>query len=336
MGKAHATLVKVYYDGYDFSSKHNKIDLTIGRVELIRNVFGQVGVGRQTGLREFEFSHEGYIERGATAVEHILFNNIGVGDKIFTVCQTTGAEGQPAYSSKGIGLSYVPTHRIGELQGFVGAAYNQGDHIVRGTVMATGAKASSTVGTAWQFSPAAYDTQQGNLSYTTENSDKTFTDDAQDFADWESATPNAVYLIMITNDDTTVTWGYLGAKVSATEVKVYQDITLVTTGWNGQDPSAKTPLTYEIWTAARYLYALMHVTAVSGTSPTLDMVINSDEAVEMGSATPRFTFAQKTTIGSQWMTPISASMIDTYFQASWTIGGTDSPSFTVAVILAMQ
>ena len=71
MAKSHATLVKVYYDGYDFSSDHNSIDLKIGRVELTRNVFGQVGVGRQAGLPEFDITHEGYIERGAAAVDEL-------------------------------------------------------------------------------------------------------------------------------------------------------------------------------------------------------------------------------------------------------------------------
>ena len=335
MAKSHASLVKVYYDGYDFSSVHNRIDLTIGRVELIRNVFGQVGVGRQAGLPEFEIVHEGYIERGATAVEDIIIGNIGTADKIMTVCPTTGAVGEPAYSAKNVGLSYAPTHKIGELQGFVGAGFSQGDPIVRGQVLATGAKTETGNGAAKQFQ--IWDTEQGNLSYTTEGDDKTFTDDGQDFGDWDVSSGNAKYQIVIINDDSTVTWGYLGAEVSATEVKVYQEITLATSGWSGQDPTGKTPSTYAIRTAGQYLYGILHCTAVSGTNtPTITVKIQSDSTDAFSSASDRITFTAKTAIGSQWATKVSADTItDNYWRASWTVSGTN-PSLTVHCIAAIQ
>lgn len=335
MAKTFSSICKIYYEGYNLTSDHNKIDLTIGRVELDKSVFGNVGVARHAGLHTFEFSHEGFVTHGAGEVEALLFGDIGTADKTMTICLTTGAEGTTALFAKGVGLSYASTHQIGEMVGFVGAAYSQGDPARRGTVMATGAKASTAAGTARQFAHAIKDDEQGDLSYTTEGADKTFTDASQDFEDWESASPNAAYLIMVTNDDDSVSWGYLGAAVSATEIKVYEEITLATSGWNGTDPSAKTPVSYDVWEAGKYLYAAMHVVAVSGTDPTLDMIIRSDEAVEMESPSTRFTFAQKTAIGSQWMTPISADIIDTYFQASWTIGGTNNPTFTIAVVLAM-
>lgn len=335
MAKTFSSVCKIYYEGYELTSDHNMIDLNIGRVELTKSVFGNVGVARHAGLHTFEFTHEGFVTHGAGEVEALLFGDIGTADKIMTICPTTGAEGEKAYSAKGVGLSYAPTHQIGEMVGFVGAAFSQGDPMRQGLVMATGAKTETGTGTARQFAHAVKDSEQGVLSYTTEGADKSFTDASQDFEDWESASPNAAYLIMVTNDDSTVSWGYLGAKVSATEVKVYQEITLATSGWNGTDPSEKTPVSYDVWEAGKYLYAAMHVTAVSGTNPTLDMIIRSDELVGMASPTTRFTFTQKTAIGAQWMTPISADIIDTYFQASFEIGGTDDPSFTVAVILAM-
>lgn len=336
MAKTFSSVCKIYYEGYELTSDHNVINLNIGREEKTKSVFGNVGVARHAGLHTFEFSHEGFVTHGAGEVEALLFGDIGTVDKIMTICPTTGAEGEIAYSAKGVGLSYAPTHQIGEMVGFVGAAYSQGDPMRRGLVMATGAKTETGTGTARQFAHAVKDSEQGDLSYTTEGEDNSFTDASQDFEDWESASPNAAYLVMVTNDDDSVSWGYLGAKVSATEIKVYQEITLATSDWNGTDPSGKTPVSYDIWEAGKYLYAAMHVVAVSGTDPTLDMIIRSAEAVEMGGPTTRFEFAQKSAIGSQWQTAISADIIDTYFQASFTIGGTGADlSFTVAVILAM-
>jgi len=83
------------------------------------------------------------------------------------------------------------------------------------------------------------------------------------------------------------------------------------------------------------VYAVMHVLAVSGTTPTLDMVIQSDDAEGFASPTDRITFSQASDVGAQWATPVSGEITDTWWRASWTIGGTD-PSFTVIVIIAIQ
>jgi len=83
------------------------------------------------------------------------------------------------------------------------------------------------------------------------------------------------------------------------------------------------------------LYAVMHVLAVSGTTPTIDMVVQSDDAEGFASPTDRITFNQVTEVGAQWATPVSGPITDNWWRLSWTIGGTD-PSFTVVVLLAIQ
>lgn len=85
------------------------------------------------------------------------------------------------------------------------------------------------------------------------------------------------------------------------------------------------------------LYAIMHVTAVSGTNPTLDVIIESDDNALFSSATTRVTFTQMDAIGSQWATPVSGAIADDdYWRASFTVGGTDDPEFTVVIVLAIQ
>jgi len=87
--------------------------------------------------------------------------------------------------------------------------------------------------------------------------------------------------------------------------------------------------------AAQKLYGALHVFAASGTTPTLDVTVQSDDASGFLSAVTRMTFAQKTAIGSEWPAPIAGAITDDWWRIVWTIGGT-SPSFDFAVVLGIQ
>jgi hypothetical protein len=82
--------------------------------------------------------------------------------------------------------------------------------------------------------------------------------------------------------------------------------------------------------ASQRLYAALHVFEVSGTTPTLDAVIESDNASNFPSATTRITFAQKTAAGSEWSSVLGA-ITDDWWRVSFTISGTN-PSFRFAVV----
>lgn len=85
------------------------------------------------------------------------------------------------------------------------------------------------------------------------------------------------------------------------------------------------------------LYAWLHVFAKAGTTPTLDVVIESDDGSGFASPVTRITFGQKTGESSEWATPVAGPIAtDTWWRAKWTIGGTGGPSFTFAVGLAIQ
>jgi hypothetical protein len=77
-----------------------------------------------------------------------------------------------------------------------------------------------------------------------------FQDQSQNFSTYQTNVGNAAYMIVITNNDATVSWGYMGAASTVTNandtIAVYTDKALSSAGWNGQDPTAKTPSSYEV------------------------------------------------------------------------------------------
>lgn len=86
------------------------------------------------------------------------------------------------------------------------------------------------------------DSQQGSLTYAA----TTFTDAGQDWTDWETTSGDAQYSIWITNSDGTLTWAYLGAKVSATQINVYTDQARASGGWNGAGRTDKAAAAYYV------------------------------------------------------------------------------------------
>lgn len=80
--------------------------------------------------------------------------------------------------------------------------------------------------------------------------------------------------------------------------------------------------------ASQYLYAVLHITAVSGSSPTLDVKVQSDNAEGFPSATDRITFTQANAIGSQYATRVAGAITDDWWRVTWTIGGSSTPTFT--------
>lgn len=82
------------------------------------------------------------------------------------------------------------------------------------------------------------------------------------------------------------------------------------------------------------LYAALHVMSVSGSSPTLDVIIESD-ATGFATPTTRLTFAQKTAAGSEWLSLAGPVATDDYWRATWTIGGTGTPTFDLAIAIGI-
>lgn len=87
--------------------------------------------------------------------------------------------------------------------------------------------------------------------------------------------------------------------------------------------------------AGQKLFAALHVHAVEGDAPTLDVTIESDAANAFaGAETQRQVFDQVTGTGSQWI-ELEGPQADTWWRPVFTIGGVN-PSFGAALILAIQ
>jgi len=86
--------------------------------------------------------------------------------------------------------------------------------------------------------------------------------------------------------------------------------------------------------ATQKLYTALHVTAASGTTPSLTVTVKSAALVGFGSPTTRATYAAKTAVGAEWVTPVAGAITDQFYRVDWTISGT-TPSFNFVVVVGI-
>jgi hypothetical protein len=88
-----------------------------------------------------------------------------------------------------------------------------------------------------------YALNNSNIAY----SGNAFTDSGRNFEVYKSTSP-AKYMLVVTNSDNTISWGYLGTGGNNPTVNVFTNRSLTTAGWasSGTSPTGKTPVGYEI------------------------------------------------------------------------------------------
>ncbi len=88
--------------------------------------------------------------------------------------------------------------------------------------------------------------------------------------------------------------------------------------------------------ATQSIYSTLHVVGVSGTNPTLNVTIESDATTDFsGSETVRMTHPQLVAVGSNQQI-LAGAVTDDWWRLVMTIGGTDTPTFTIFGSLAIQ
>lgn len=85
------------------------------------------------------------------------------------------------------------------------------------------------------------------------------------------------------------------------------------------------------------IYAALHVKApIAGVTPTLNVIIESDDNSLFTSPTTRLTFTQVTTVvGAQWQ-ELAGPITDTWWRAKWTIAGTGGPTYPLFVSFGIR
>ncbi len=86
--------------------------------------------------------------------------------------------------------------------------------------------------------------------------------------------------------------------------------------------------------AAAQVTAFLHVFAADGTTPTLDVTIESDVNNSFSTPVTQITFAQATAGSAERIVSVGA-VADTWWRVAFTIGGTN-PDFGFAVILIVE
>lgn len=87
--------------------------------------------------------------------------------------------------------------------------------------------------------------------------------------------------------------------------------------------------------ATQRLYLAVHVVAFGGVTPTLDLVLESDDAQGFATPTTRITLSQKTGFASDWQ-ELAGAITDTWWRIKGTIGGTGGPNFTIFAVAGIQ
>lgn len=111
----------------------------------------------------------------------------------------------------------------------------------------------------------------------------------------------------------------------------------VIAGVGSKTATGQTGVTFQpgLVATGQSLYAALHVYSQSGTTPTLAVIIESDDNSGFTTPTTRLTFSGvTTTLGAQWQSLAGPIATDTYFRAKWTIGGT-VPVYGVFIVIGV-
>jgi hypothetical protein len=148
---------KLYFDGYNLSGWHDRLRFGISVPEVPCPVSGMTAQARLCGFKSAVMEHSGFYEADSVniSLDDILHPAQGAQDKVITVCPVTGAAGEIAYFTRGIALKYQIGGKIGGMFPFSGAAYSQGEPVVRGTVLQNGVVSASGNGTGYQIGAVA-------------------------------------------------------------------------------------------------------------------------------------------------------------------------------------
>lgn len=145
---------KLYVGAYDLSGDTNRLALSQEIEMLDSTTFATNGTRTYIpGLKGVGGNHAGFWNGGDTAVDGVLFGNIGQTDILHTIATTDGEEGDRSYSFETSQSRFTPGGTVGEIFQFEYEFAASGDDLYRGTILKSGndAETATTNGGALQL-----------------------------------------------------------------------------------------------------------------------------------------------------------------------------------------
>jgi hypothetical protein len=148
------TDAKIIVGGYNLSGFHSSCEMSYEVEILDDTTFGTSGTrSAKPGLKTFSLTGNMFWD---TSVDEMLFNRIGATPEVVSIAPVGNAEGDRTYSLKGVGATYSPVSgEVGALMRTALDARAAGTPLVRGQLMAIGAKAATGAGGGGQYGAVA-------------------------------------------------------------------------------------------------------------------------------------------------------------------------------------
>lgn len=152
MAKQTLKDLQIYYEKYDFSTDHDRVNFVASRVEGQCPGFNQ-DMRRVAGIKSAMLEHSGFFEAGTRETDTIFMADWGVGDKVLSVAPKGFTKNLPVYFTKMNLFDYKPIDGavIGGMAAFSGVMKTDNCPVVMGKVLAAGAKTTTGNGTAYQI-----------------------------------------------------------------------------------------------------------------------------------------------------------------------------------------
>ncbi len=135
-----------WLDGFAIRGSMNAASIEYGAEAQDDTAFGDTTRSMKGGLKTATASIEGFYESDTGLISPLLFDNMGLANKLFTASQE-GADGDIAYFMRCRIGNYSPGGAVGDILKY-SATMEADDNLVRGTMMTVGSQASTGHGTA--------------------------------------------------------------------------------------------------------------------------------------------------------------------------------------------
>lgn len=137
---------KLYVDGYELSGRMTTLGLKRGVEGLDGTVMGQdTRTVMAGGLETVALDFGGFVDHATGSTDEVIDTRLAVANSVITATGSGVTVGTPAYFMRGMAGTYEPGGNVGDAMKFSAAFHGQ-TNVVRGYVLASGAKTATSNG----------------------------------------------------------------------------------------------------------------------------------------------------------------------------------------------